>query len=270
MFYKSYTEELLEGAAVLRKNDPKLEIFSDIYISCKHDESRKYLLNEMLKTVDNADLIEKILYKEYSDVISSVNIYDNDHSCGLLYVTVSIENINYCDSIENRMKILGWFLSRATTELSENYYIAHRNIEEAKNNKRESDTTISMFFEPMYDVELNLDGIEYLYHITFDVHYERIMKNGLTPRTQSKLATHPSRIYLLIDKYLIKSLADSLYQYNKNKLNIEKAIVFRIKTSDLVSRGVKIYDDINMPHGVYTNDNIPSESLEIYKEIYFK
>lgn len=69
---------------------------------------------------------------------------------------------------------------------------------------------ILVSFEPKYDLEIKIPDT--LFHVTVPKLVPRILKQGLTPRTQSKLASHPERIYFAFSLQAAQNLGFHLYK----------------------------------------------------------
>ena len=133
---------------------------------------------------------------------------------------------------------------------------------------------IYMFYEPRHQDKINdlVQDEEYIYHLTRTVRVEKILKNGLSPKTHNKKFTYPDRIYFF------------LHEPNKEEclLLMKQFYVEEAKTPDK-----KIYDgpytllaidtekvkecnfsyDPNAFECIYTYDNVPPTAIEVVCEI---
>ena len=117
-----------------------------------------------------------------------------------------------------------------------------------------------------------LSSYHYIYHLTPSVYVNKIMKNGLVPKSKNKLFNYNPRIYFLLDKTVIniQDVANMLYTIQlQDEDNIEAVkkykneyTLLKCKTSDLIGK-VKFYLDKNLPNAVYTTENIPPQFIEI-------
>ena len=96
-----------------------------------------------------------------------------------------------------------------------------------------------------------------LYHVAPYVFRNKILLKGLSPKTLSKKAYHPGRIYLGFDILITKNLA---YQFGHKgeyilfEIDTDKVGVNNLKLKDYI----QLYDDPDFPkNGCYTNENIP-------------
>lgn len=110
-----------------------------------------------------------------------------------------------------------------------------------------------LVFEKKYDEVIGAP--KFVYHITDEKYLNKIKSTGLTPKTKSKLATHPERIYVALDK------EDALDLWGKMKTFISsgKGVLLTIDTEKLDNT---FYNDPNFQNkGVYTYNNIPPQSI---------
>lgn len=108
-------------------------------------------------------------------------------------------------------------------------------------------------FEKKYDEVVEVP--EFIYHITDKKYLDKIKSIGLTPKTKSKLASHPERIYITLNK------DDALYLWKKMRIFIpkEQGILLKINTKGLDNI---FYNDPNFGNmGVYTYNNIPPSNI---------
>ena len=116
--------------------------------------------------------------------------------------------------------------------------------------------------EAKYDIMI-LDIPDKLYHVTGKINAPKILKIGLSPRTKSKTAKHPDRIYLGIKPDLLERMVMNHPTFWENNMEF---VIFEIKTR-LLPDYVRFYRDPNAKQfGIYTLNNIPSPAINIYKE----
>lgn len=99
----------------------------------------------------------------------------------------------------------------------------------------------------------------YIYHITKEVYLEKILTNGLEPRTKNKRGTHDSRIYFMLNKpndLEVKNIAHELY-HDTNATYV----IIEIKTEGL---NCNFYYDPNVKDGIYTQENIHPSNIMNY------
>lgn len=107
------------------------------------------------------------------------------------------------------------------------------------------------------------------YHVTPDVYINLIKKEGLTPRTESKLSEHPERIYFYLNpESSFKYLASSLWGASKYKDQVKKYYVLEVDLTQLPDH--HFYAD---PHSmisyiaVYTKQPIPPSAIKVIQTI---
>lgn len=112
---------------------------------------------------------------------------------------------------------------------------------------------LAFAFEKKYDEVVTTPKL--VYHITDKKYLDKIKSIGLTPKTKSKLASHPERIYVSLNK------DEALGLWKKMKVFIpkEQGILLTIDTNKLDN---VFYNDPNfMNRGVYTYNNISPQSI---------
>ena len=107
------------------------------------------------------------------------------------------------------------------------------------------------------------------YHVTPDVYINLIKKEGLTPRTESKLSEHPERIYFYLNpESSFKYLASSLWSLSKYKDQVKKYYVLEVDLTQLPDH--HFYSDTqSMPSyvAVYTKQAIPPSAIKVIQTI---
>lgn len=107
---------------------------------------------------------------------------------------------------------------------------------------------------------------DYLLHWTPEYNIEHILNNGLIPSSQNCIFSYPNRIYLIYDKdeTEINLLGKKLCYYNKNPKNNGIYCLLRIDISK-INDDVKFYYDSNTKTGIFTEQSIPSDIIQILK-----
>ncbi len=124
---------------------------------------------------------------------------------------------------------------------------------------------IKIVYEAKYDTLSKIPNK--LYHLSIQEYEKNIFKNGLVPKSKSKLSKHLDRIYLCSDVkdcYNLITKMNFIYGMRKytDKINT-KWIIYEIDSKKL---NLKLYIDPNYSNStaVYTIDNISSSNLTIY------
>jgi len=170
------------------------------------------------------------------------------------------------DAIESYfINMMGWFpsnviiknLSGMTNDLQYNrdYLIKNMNFIQS----------VEIKFESKFDIEVNTP--DKLYHLSIKEFEKSILKNGLSPKSKSKISYHDSRIYVCKHVINCKSLIPNMKMiYNQQKWSNPKSkiddrwVIYEIDTKDIE---LKLYMDPNYIGGYYLLSNIPPNKLKI-------
>lgn len=208
-----------------------------------------YISNRFSLTTDHT----KLSNNKYNGLIR-IEYGDNDEEMIALFLPTGNYDIKLIDS---DMSLCGYFLS--TKQPYYNYDV--------------------LYYEKRHQSNINdkLLKYEYLYHVSPLKYKEKILKNGLVPKTLSKLGYHPDRVYFTVDKQYCEPIVFNFKQVVIDKYNREtdvkkkkqlqsdindKYVVYRIKVDDVIDKVVFFYDP-NMMGAVYTTDNINPNVIEI-------
>ena len=163
--------------------------------------------------------------------------------------------------INQKMDAFGWYPSIIIFENAIKF--SEFKLSELNHNK----DTFIVRYEAKFDTPVNIDHLDYLYHITTDLAYDNIKFIGLTPKSQSKLANHPGRIYVLTGKSKIESTARALISSYKNKLRVKDILVLKIDCKYLQKHN--FYEDPNffIDEGLWTQQNIPPVAISVERII---
>lgn len=94
-----------------------------------------------------------------------------------------------------------------------------------------------------------------LYHITEKNYWKKISVNGLVPKSKSKIAYHPDRIYLAT-KFAMDQILPMYKSY------IKDPIILKVNV-----KGLNLYEDINAGIGAYyTTENISPDRITLVKQ----
>lgn len=176
------------------------------------------------------DQDKNIANKELNDLLTLINNF------GWFPV-----NMGYGD---NLAKILKWNKSKT------NFY----------NLLKTNYNTIKFLFEPKYDTPAIIHE-KFLYHLTPSVYVNKILKYGLIPKSRSKKAYHPDRIYLAKTPEFAKTLIEDF----KTITEINDWTILQVDTQ--LDIYLKLYKDQNFEtRGYYTLNTISPISIEIYNK----
>jgi hypothetical protein len=192
----------------------------------------------------------------FSRIINSKNItfdieYEDNGNIFIILNSVSKPDIDFIFSM---IANLGYYVSDFTystpikrkfdKEELFSYFIIHQKID------------LTVYVEPYYDREIQIIP-KLLYHCTPKIHLDKILKNGLYPKSKNKLSSHPPRVFLCDN--LNKTI--SLVKQFKYQSNLGVWTILEIDTSKI--KEFKIYIDPNYKNegGVYTMNNITPNAI---------
>jgi len=240
----------------------------------KYDFIKKwsdFILNETLKTND----IDIVIKQVESDIrLSGIecNVSKDD-------TKIELELLNFNDLIELQVMFdylnslfidrNGWFPSKMklfnnksnnTLKYDENYLF----------NNQKTLNKIIITYEPKFDKIVDIPNK--LYHLSIQEYTDKILKNGLIPKSKNKKTIHLDRIYLCSNPedcyHLIPNMKyDYVKRKNINKLNKINTdwIIYEIDTKNIE----KLYKDPNyIDKGYYIVDNINPKDIIIYDELH--
>ena len=226
-----------------------------------------FILNETLKTND----IDIVIKQVESDIrLSGIecNVSKDD-------TKIELELLNFNDLIELQVMFdylnslfidrNGWFPSKMklfnnksnnTLKYDENYLF----------NNQKTLNKITITYEPKFDKIVDIPNK--LYHLSIQEYTDKILKNGLIPKSKNKKTIHLDRIYLCSNPedcyHLIPNMKyDYVKRKNINKLNKINTdwIIYEIDTKNIE----KLYKDPNyIDKGYYIVDNINPKDIIIY------
>ena len=251
---------------------------------CKLLDNRGYfyehenVINEALTTYPIDSIINGIMH---STLMKSCNIsvtkdvYRNIAYARCKAEHVDIQVLDILSAIASRR---GYFISHVEYMSNKDGLVILKDflnkdsLELAKKNAE----SFNIVFESKYNTEFRI-GQKYIYHCTTESVLHKILKDGLIPRSRSKITLHPERIYFALDK---KSCQDLILQFIKDsekyakedsqfikdyKNTKRKFVILKIDTEKL---NVKFMEDPNCKDywgvfGIYTADNIPTSLISI-------
>jgi len=220
-------------------------------------------INEGLIKTTPVDQAIKIINKGVDD-FKNINLYNEG---GMIFLEFEPEYISDTFDFSKINKVLtlvnnlGYFPSMLTyfndkgADSTEKYTPTF--FKDVIINKKPK--SILFQFEAKYDAIIDVP--KYVYHITSADNISKIKKIGLTPRTQSKISTHPDRIYVSLNE----EYSDEIYWQIRGTFRNRTGIELVIDTSQLDQ---SFYEDPNFQTmGVYTYKNIPPQAIVQYRAI---
>jgi hypothetical protein len=111
-----------------------------------------------------------------------------------------------------------------------------------------------ILFDPKFPVPVDPKQIPViLYHLTDESHEEKILKNGLSPKTAKKIEAHPDRVYLCKTKQCVIALI-----HNKKFVRPtthENIILYEIDTTEL-KHSIEFFEDPSHEGAFFVQKNI--------------
>jgi len=153
----------------------------------------------------------------------------------------------------------GYFCSNIKGENTKAQFVIEKyNLENFKKLINNGLTLINFLFEAKYDIFIEKIP-EFLYHLVPTRNISKILKFGLVPKSRSKKAFHPERIYLVKNPKDLNLLFKAFYEETK----INEWSILKIDTHIL--EYLKIYKDPNFKEkGYYTLNTIHPIAINIY------
>ena len=204
----------------------------------------------------------------YSDQFPSIISTPIDPTHKRLWIDVKKMSEDELSSIERYLNNMGYYPSSYADNLTT---IKRGNLHKFKRkeflSKFEECPEMRIYFEAKYDNRLSDTDLPHImYHVTPFQFNEKIEKIGLAPKSKSKIANHPSRIYLAFNLNGISKIVDNIDFCEEDS----HFIIYKIDMkSSLQCRKIRFFDDPSFyGFGVYTYENIPPRFITIYKDFY--
>ena len=157
---------------------------------------------------------------------------------------------------------LGWFISGFSTEGTVS--ILNQKYEKDKVEKAIQDgNTLTLRCEATYDIKVETIP-EVLYHLTPLEAWKKIQTQGLVPKSRSKKAYHPDRVYLGTTEQSVERLGRPFYNEGRK---ITDWVILRVRTAMLSH--LELYQDPNYKDGYYTLNTITPYLISKVKEVHF-
>jgi hypothetical protein len=263
-YFKAYKDNLSR----IREEYPILYEYSDLWAMGVYRQINEGLLTEFLKTVD-PDVTMRQVQAKLGKVDHRIITAQGQTKFIQILFTPQDRN----GRLDEAIKILdkfGWY--PGTMYLYGTFQVLYKS-EELDNVLKQGRATI-VVFEPKYDAVVS--SSRYLYHITSDLYADSVDLKGLVPKSHSKSANHPKRIYLLgnvkggtegLSRNNIKKLAVLLHittkKAAKDRTNV--VVVYKIDTKKVKNLELRedpqfaSYGDVK---AYYTHSNIPPDAIE--------
>lgn len=245
-----------------------LNILLEIY----KEEYELNLKEGLIKTTPPGQTID-ILKKQFPEWNFDYKKGDQDFVIEILKIQNGIQS-KYFEKLLPLLNNLGWFIAYVEiygtdTDASPGKDAVSIKILDKYNEQVVKDAfqnkkihSIYLECEAKFDQKVNKIP-NFLYHIAPLKNWEKIQKIGLVPKSRSKKAYHPERVYLGKDEKHTADLAPKFYQFNGTK----EWVLLKIDTNAVPGDYLKLYHDSAFIHGYYTLNNIPPQAIEKIKNI---
>jgi hypothetical protein len=257
--------------AEIKDEYPLLENHGDLWALGIYDSiCEEQILKEFISQTIEADKTSKELDKRFPALDISINI----ESPKVFSISLPKSAFKYWSEIYKFLDTFGWYPSyiALVTEDFFGGFLKDRGkySNESMNimmKSADDEDAIQIQMEAKYDTEQQPE--KYYYHLVPDIYLDKVELKGLTPKTKSKIATHPERVYLLNpgNEDEFEKIANMLYDKTpskETKSKIENYYLLRIN-ADAIKDKVKFYDDPNFRIGngaVWTYQNIAPKYIE--------
>jgi hypothetical protein len=230
-------------------------IWKQINETCCYEAS----LYEGLNKTHDLKTINKILIKKYGKENLIIDYKNNNFSLLYKFSSDPVDADEQLDKLLQYTNNLGWFPSNVTygTNFSKNVKWGKSIIKELFT---KSIQTLKFSFEPKYDIKADATLKKYYYHMTPTLYVDKILKNGLIPKSRSKKTYHPDRIYLSDNP---QSLLDIIPEFALTTDILDWSII-EVYTG-FIDMYLQLYKDQNFKErGFYTLNTITPECLSLY------
>lgn len=229
----------------------------DIYEFYKHE----FKLNEgLIKSYPVETLISSITTK----FKSNVKIDKNKPNSFYLIILPGFTDDDL-SQLETVLQTYGWFISHMDIQLPmDNIVYKYIRSSVSKVLKSNRYKQVQLAIEAKYDIQVSDSRIpDELYHVTPTKLWDKIQRNGLVPKSQSKRSNHPDRVYLAKSEKDVRALAGMM-----NLTTIENNYVILKVDTSIIPNYFKIYKDPNFKNGYYTVNSIPPFAITKIGEIH--
>jgi hypothetical protein len=203
----------------------------------------------LIKSV-KLEIAFNLLSKNFKDYIIS-NIENSK---------ISIEISEYDEKqfslLLSYLNSLGYFITRESVHLQNGRTLLSKEFDASLITNNLNDiSSIVLYIEPKYDIKIERVP-KVLYHATPNRNSDKILQTGLTPKSRSKLAFHPERVYLTDTVENAKDISKKL-----SAITGEKGwSILKIETQHIPPY-FKLYKDPNYTNGYYSVNNIPPSAI---------
>ena len=242
------------------------------YSQCHPDDIKE--LNEQHALYEG--LIKSVNPKQMAQLIHNLHTagkvsYDRKYDSRVLDVTFKVPvDVTQLELIFERTRVAGWFFAtaninaRPTSKDPDTFTTIDSLLLMLP--RLSKNTRVQIVFEAKYGYDVTEDIIEsyeHLYHATPTANVAKIQRGGLSPRTHSKLANHPERIYFAKNIDDVKSY---LIPQFRELTNVNDWTILQVDISAFNQLGVRLFDDPAFPDGVYTLSNVSPSFIKVVEQ----
>ena len=243
--------ELLKQAYIDLRLVPSITAYGDIL-------SDKLNIKESFGDIQPPDTIVNRIIQKYN-IPPQLVIKREAFNKVYIYIITAIIGEND-KIIEDDMKKMGYFLGHKG-DVQEIQGMSFQVLQFEPYSQIQNDETFNV-----------KNRYKHLYHWTPEYYLNDILQKGLIPNHQNKMFNYPHRIYLMkgdSNLYEMKNLGQQLCFVNTDQRNNGKYILLKINLCD-IDDSVHFYYDSNSEIGVYTEQEIPSNAINVIDNFIFK
>lgn len=199
--------------------------------------------------------------------VKTTNDTDNWYSFSLMFKYGVQDNGKIVNDMIKTCDACGWYLADGVYFLRNGFEenIDVKGLVDLFNDEKVN-TPLKLDFRAKFNVEYKKDSLPpYLYHICPLSVSDKILKQGLTPRNNGRIAAHPERVYLFLNKPNdLNEIVDNFKISGKDETHVLLEIDTR-KIGD-----VRFFYDSNVMSNhpaIYTFEPITSKAIRFLEKI---
>ena len=215
---------------------------------------RKFLNEGLIKTFPISIYKDNLLDNlNILNLNLDIDINFNNETFKLITPKVNFDELIIINSYVNN---LGYFLTKFTIKRNNKTNTFKYDQKTFEKQSKNNDGLI-LYYESKFDKQIQITNK--LYHATEIENIEKIMKNGLYPKSNSKIEYHSERIYLSKNENDCIKLIPKLRAFSLN-INIP-FVILEINKPDYYFLDSK-------SDGIYTYENINKDDIKLIYELY--
>jgi len=266
------TNSFKRKIAEIKDEYPLLQNHGDVWVIGMYETiCEEQILKEFVSQTIEADKTVKEFERRFPNTKTEFEV-DNPKS---FKIALYPNDFKYWKDMLKYLDSFGWYPSFIISDVA-NIKYTPPTLKKIQIYSYLKNVPIIIMMEAKYDTLQTPD--KYYYHLVPDIYLPKIELKGLTPKTQSKLATHPGRVYLLNqdNEKEYETIVNMLYNQipsKRTKEMVEKYYLLQID-ADAIKDKARFYNDPNFQIGngaVWTYQNIAPkyikniDTIPIYK-----